>query len=279
MDGWITGIQDAINYMEENLTEDLTMNDIAACSYISAFHFQRIFSVLCGITVGEYIRNRRLTLAAQELSADNEKVMDIAVKYGYDSPDSFARAFTRFHGISPSAAKKKGAMLRSYAPLHIKIILEGGTMLKYEIAEKAAFTVMGRCRKMNTNTSYGEIPKFWKEHVSSGGCQIVCGMYGICMDLNGEEFEYLIADNYIPWKEVPDGYMTKVIPAGTWAIFPCRGALPKALQELNTRIWGEWVPSCREYRLGGNYNIELYAPPAENPEDTYSEIWIPIEKM
>lgn len=111
MDGWITGIQDAINYIEENLTEDLTMNDIAACSYISAFHFQRIFSVLCGITVGEYIRNRRLTLAAQALSVENGKVMDVAVRYGYDSPDSFARAFTRFHGISPSAAKKKGASI------------------------------------------------------------------------------------------------------------------------------------------------------------------------
>lgn len=152
-------------------------------------------------------------------------------------------------------------------------------MLEYRIAEKAAFTVMGKCRKMNTNTSYDEIPKFWTEHVGGGGCQIVCGMYGICMDLNGEEFEYLIADNYIPWKEVPAGYTTKVIPAGTWAVFPCRGALPKALQELNTRIWSEWVPNCKEYRLGGNYNIELYAPPAEDPKDTYSEIWIPIEKL
>lgn len=279
MDGWTEGIQNAINYIEDNLTMDLDIKDIAACSYVSAFHFQRIFSVLCGITVGEYIRNRRLTLAAQELSRGNRTVMDVALKYGYGSPDSFARAFARFHGAAPSAAMKKGARLQSYAPMHMKVLLEGGNMLEYKITEKAAFTVVGKSKKMNTNTSYEEIPEYWKEHMSSGDNQVFCGVYGICMDLNGEDFEYLIADNYMPWKGIPNGCLIKVIPAGTWAVFPCHGALPKALQEVNTKIWSEWIPNCREYRLGGNYNVELYAPPAENPEDTYSEIWIPIEKI
>ena len=111
MNGWAEGIQSAVHYIEDNLTEDLQIGDIAAKAYVSPFHFQRIFSALCGFTVGEYIRNRRLAFAAQELSADNAKVIDIAVKYGYDSPDSFARAFTKLHGISPSAAKEKGANL------------------------------------------------------------------------------------------------------------------------------------------------------------------------
>lgn len=279
MNGWADGIQSAIRYIEENITEDLKIEDIAACSYVSAFHFQRVFSALCGVTVGEYIRNRRLTLAAQELSGEKDKVVNIAMKYGYDSPDSFARAFSRFHGVSPSAATKKGARLRAYAPLHIKISLEGGTMLEYRIAEKAAFTVMGRVRKINTGTSYDEIPRFWQEHMQSGENRTVCGMYGVCMDVDGKQFDYLIADNYIPWNEVPDGYVTKVIPAGTWAVFPCRGALPKSLQDVNSKIWSEWVPNCKEYKIGGNYNIELYAEPAEKPEDTYSEIWIPIEKL
>lgn len=279
MNGWIDGIQSAIRYIEENITENLNIEDIAACSYVSAFHFQRIFSVLCGVTVGEYIRNRRLTLAAQELSRENDKVINIALKYGYDSPDSFARAFARFHGVSPSAATKKGARLRAYAPVHIKISLEGGTMLEYKIVEKAAFTVMGKLMKFNTDTSYDEIPRFWQEHMKSGENQIVCGMYGICMDVDGKVFDYLIADNYVPWNEIPSGYITKVIPAGTWAIFPCHGALPKSLQDVNTKIWGEWLPNCKEYKLGGNYNIELYAPPSEKLEDTYSEIWIPIEKL
>lgn len=278
MQPWVAGIQNALNYIEDNLTEELNIKDIAAYSCVSPFHFQRIFTVLCGVTVGEYIRNRRLTLAAHELSRENDKVIHIAMKYGYQSPDSFARAFARFHGISPSAATKKGARLRAYAPLHIKISMEGGTMLEYQIVEKAAFTVMGRSRRFHTDTSYTEIPKFWQQHMESGENQTVCGMYGICIDLDGKDFDYLIADNYLPWQEIPEGYTTKVIPAGTWAVFPCRGPIPNALQEVNTKIWSEWLPNCQEYQLGGNYNIELYAPPAEQPEDTYSEIWLPIKK-
>ena len=126
---------------------------------------QRIFHTLCGFTVGS-IRNRRLSIAAQELSKA-DKVIDVAIKYGYNSPDSFTRAFTKFHGITPSAAKLKGANLKSFAPVKIKLILEGGTMLEYKIVEKAQFTVMGKVISFNTDTSYDEIPKFWQEHMES----------------------------------------------------------------------------------------------------------------
>lgn len=279
MNGWNEGIANAIAYIEENLTKEIDLNEVANQAYVSTFYFQKIFNVLCGFTVGEYIRNRRLTLAAQELCSSNIKVIDVALKYGYDSPDSFARAFTKFHGINPSAAREKGSKLNSFAPLKIKLTLEGCTMLEYKIVEKAQFTVMGRLRKFNTETSYGEIPKFWKEHMESSENKIVCGMYGICMDSDGTNFDYLIADNYIPWNEIPEGYETKVIPAGTWAVFPCRGALPKALQDVNTKIWSEWLPSCKAYKLAGNYNIEMYTPPCENPDDDYNEIWIPVEKV
>lgn len=279
MKGWNEGLADAIAYIEENLTEDIDINEVAEKAYVSTFYFQKIFNVLCGFTVSEYIRNRRLTLAAQELCSTDCKVIDVALKYGYDSPDSFARAFTRFHGVNPSVAKEKGSKLKSFAPLKIKLTLEGGTMLEYKIAEKAQFTVMGKSRKFNTETSYEEIPKFWQEHMGSSESEIVCGMYGICIDSDGKNFDYLIADNYIPWNEIPEGYETKVIPAGTWAVFPCRGALPKALQDVNTKIWSEWLPSCKAYKLAGNYNIEMYTPVCENPEENYSEIWIPVEKM
>ncbi|HEY8500962.1 MAG TPA: AraC family transcriptional regulator, partial [Clostridia bacterium] len=146
MSGWIEGIQNAIEYIENNLTEELKIEDIAEKAYVSAFHFQRIFSILCGFTVGEYIRNRRLSLAAQELSKADAKVVDVAIKYGYDSPESFTRAFAKFHGISPSAAKIKGANLKSFARIKIKLTLEGGKMLEYKIVEKAQFTVMGKVR-------------------------------------------------------------------------------------------------------------------------------------
>jgi len=279
MIGWIEGIQKAIDYIEENLTEEMDIQDIAAKACVSAFHFQRIFYILCGFTVGEYIRNRRLSIAAEELSKSDAKVIDVAIKYGYDSPDSFTRAFTKFHGISPSAAKLKGAKLKSFARIRIKLTLEGGTMLEYKIVEKAQFTVMGKVKSFNTDTSYDEVPKFWDEHLESEENRVVCGMYGVCMDSDGKNFEYMIADNYLPWNEIPDGYETRVIPAGTWAVFPCRGALPKSLQDVNTRIWSEWLPSCKEYKLAGNYNIEMYTPPQGNPDDYYCEIWVPVERI
>ena len=278
MNGWAEGIQSTVDYIEENLTEELDIEDIAAKAYVSPFHFQRIFSVLCGMTVGDYIRCRRLTLAAQELSSSDIKVIDAAVKYGYDSPDSFARAFAKFHGISPSAAKERGASLKAFAPLRIKLTLEGGNFMEYRIVEKASFTVMGKSRSFNSDTSYREIPKFWQEHMTSGGNRKICGQFGICLDGDGKNFDYLIADIYKPWEEVPEGCITRVIPEGTWAVFPCRGALPKALQDVNTQIWSEWLPNCRDYKLGGNYDIEMYTKPADDPKDNYCEIWVPVVK-
>lgn len=186
MNGWIEGIQNAIAYIEENLTGELKIEEIAEKAYVSAFHFQRIFSVLCGFTVGEYIRNRRLSMAAQELSKADARIVDVAIKYGYDSPDSFTRAFTKFHGISPSAAKTKGVNLKSFAPVRIKLILEGGQMLEYKIVEKAQFTVMGKARTFDTDTAYREIPKFWEEHLQSEEKNIVSGMYGVCIDNDGK---------------------------------------------------------------------------------------------
>ena len=272
MSNWTEGIQNSIKYIEENLTEDLNINDIASKAYVSPFYFQKIFSILCGFTVGEYIRNRRLALAAEELSSANVKVIDIALKYGYDSPDSFTRAFTKFHGISPSAAKEKGAAIKSFAPVRIKLTLEGGTMIEYKIVDKAAFTIMGKCRKFNMETSYEEIPKFWAEHYENGGGEIIKGMFGACVDGDGKSFDYFIADMYFPWTDIPDGCITKNFPEGTWAVFPYRGECPKALQDVNTKIWSEWLPNCKEYELSGNYNLEVYL------DKEYGEIWVPVRK-
>lgn len=280
MGDWTEGIQNALAYIESHLTKELEIREIAKRAYVSPFYFQRIFSALCGIGVGEYIRNRRLTLAGEELASTSAKVIDVAAKYGYDSPDSFNRAFQRFHGTTPTAARKTGARLHAYAPMKIKLTLEGGNMLEYKIVEKPQFTLVGVSRMFNAETSYQEIPKFWCEVMAVENCPLL-GMYGVCLDLdeNDKEFEYLIADNYIPWEEIPEGYVAKVIPASTWAVFPCRGPMPQALQDVNTRMWSEWLPNCKNYRLAMNLNIEMYAPPGENPEDTYSEIWLPVEKI
>ncbi len=125
---WITGLQRALDYIEENLTGELDCETLGKISCSSAYHFQRVFSILCGCTVGEYIRNRRLAMAGAELASGRVKVIDAAVKYGYDSPDSFARAFVRFHGLTPSAARRPGAVIRSYSRFRLKFTLEGGNI-------------------------------------------------------------------------------------------------------------------------------------------------------
>ncbi len=278
MGDWTTDIQNVLQYIEEHMTEELEIRDLAKRVCVSPFYFQRIFAALCGMGVGEYIRCRRLTLAGEELASTNVKVIDVAAKYGYDSPDSFSRAFRRFHGISPSSARENGASLRSLAPMIIKGTMEENDMLEYKIVEKPQFTLFGLPRMFNSDTSYQEIPKFWDQVMGMENCPVM-GMYGVCIDEDGKNFEYLIADNYIPWQELPAGCVTRVIPASTWAVFPCRGPLPQTLQDVNTRIWTQWLPNCKNYRLAANLNIELYAPPAEKPEDTYSEIWLPVEKL
>ena len=274
MQGWIEGMQASIDYIEENLTEPLEIGAVAGTAGLSPFYYQRIFGALCGMTVGEYIRARRMTLAARELAGTDLKVIDAAMKYGYDSPDSFARAFQRFHGITPSAAKEPGAQLKSFAPLHIKISLEGGIMLDYRISEKAPFTVIGVKRRFNSDTSYQEIPKFWNEWLAQGENRPVMGSFGICIDMDGKNFDYWIADMYLPWKEIPEGCETRMIPGGLWAQFRCT---LKTLQTVNTQIWSEWLPSLKEYSLAGDYDLEFYMAPDENGEcECY--IWVPLKK-
>ena len=275
---WTRDIQNVLDYIEAHITDELETKELAKLACISPFYFQRLFSALCGMGVGEYIRCRRLSLAGEELASTNARVIDMAAKYGYDSPDSFNRAFRRFHGISPSSARKTDASLRAFAPMTIQGKMEERDMLEYKIVEKPQFTLVGLPRMFNSDTSYQEIPKFWDEVMEMENCPLL-GMYGVCIDEDGKNFEYFIADNYIPWQEVPAGCVTRVIPAFTWAVFPCRGPLPQTLQDVNTRIWTQWLPNCKDYRLAANLNLELYAPPAEKPEDTYSEIWLPVEKL
>ena len=140
---WISGLQRALDYVEEHITEPIDFEETAKSAYSSSFHFQRVFSAICGYSLGDYIRFRRLSLAGSELASTNKKVIDVALKYGYDSPESFSRAFTRFHGVTPSAAKK-GANLKSFSKLSVKLILHGGTTMDYRIENKGAFDVILR---------------------------------------------------------------------------------------------------------------------------------------
>lgn len=265
------GLQAALAYIEAHLDEEISVHDVAARAYVSAFHFQRLFSALCGMPLGEYVRGRRLTLAAQALMR-GARVIDTALRYGYDSPDSFARAFRRFHGVLPSQAALPGVTLRSLAPMKTEEATEVRQPMDYRIETKAAFTVVGYLKQFSSDTSYQEIPAWWEEVQTRGST--VMGMFGVCIDTDGLLFDYLIADLYQPWQDVPAGCVTRDIPGGLWAVFPCTLG---TLQQTNTRMWKEWLPDCREYRLGGRYNLEFYHELNEaNPADSAVELWLPI---
>lgn len=288
---WTMGLQKAIDYIEENLTEELDYTEIASKACVSSFHFQRIFSVMCNFPLGEYIRNRRLTLAGAELNLSNEKVIDIALKYSYDSPDSFAKAFTRFHGITPSAAREPGACLRSFSRLSIKISLEGGNVMDYRIEKKHAFNVIGKSQTFISSDEFvrDDIPAFWSRCHKDGTVKelykvshnTVNGgiVFGVCYGDNtveGNQFPYLIAATYEKG-EIPVGYSVKEIPEYTWAIFRCVGAMPRAIQALWHRIYTEFFPTS-EYRPVHGIDLEAYYEGNMDDEKYVSEIWIPVER-
>lgn len=309
---WLEAITSSIKYMEEHLTDDITAEQVAQEVNISPLYFQKGFSILCDISVSEYIRNRRLSLAGRDLRTGDCKVIDAALKYGYDSPDSFTKAFTRFHGITPVQAKLGEGELKEFLPLKLHVSMKGGFDMECKIVKKAAFTVIGSAKIIKGADGFKECPKFWDDHFASGDVKFICGMYGICIDsgsmiesdsLKTAEsrpksgacldqtykipegpgfFKYMIADDYVPGREYPEKFTTEVIPENTWAVFPCKGPMPKALQSVNEKIYKEWLPQNPDYEVAGKYNIEMYTYPSKYPKGTadenyYTEIWIPVK--
>lgn len=282
---WTEAIRKAVAYIESHIMEDVTMYEAAEHINISPFYFHKGFSILCGYSIVEYIRNRRMALAGEEWITSDITVMELAIKYGYDSPDSFTRAFTRFHGHTPLTVRRNKTMIKTFAPLKLTISLKGGSIMEYRIVKKEAFSVLGVSKMFCYENAKQEVSQFWQEHYSSGKGEDVCGMFGINIDLQmgNETFEYLIADVYNPSKDIPDGFVVKTIPAFTWAVFPCRGALPHSLQDVNTKIFSEWLPALQEYEFAAGYCVEMYDAPDKYPNGTqddnyYTEIWLPVKK-
>ena len=282
---WAEAISAAINYIESHITDNITLSDVANHVNISPFYFQKGFSILCGYSIAEYIRNRRMALAGEELITSDITVIELAMKYGYDSPDSFTKAFSRFHGYTPQTVRKNKPMIKTFAPLKLSISLKGGYIMDYRIVKKEAFTVLGASKEFSYENPKQEIPLFWQEHYASGKGEYVCGMFGINIDpqWGNDKFEYLIADIYNPAVDIPEGLTVRTIPAFTWAIFPCRGALPDALQDVNTKIFSEWLPALQDYEFAAGYCVEMYDrcdkyPNGTSDENYYTEIWIPVKK-
>ena len=286
---WITGISKAIDYIEEHITEptDYARAAKEACS--SPFNFQRVFALLCGYTLGDYVRMRRLTLAGEELLSTDAKVIDVALKYGYDSPESFSRAFTRFHGVSPSAVRK-GAAIRSFSRICVKLILTGGSIMEYRIEKKQAAKIICRRReftKPGDDYTNREIPEFWNECGRDGSIQKLCGyikdsaqfkgLLGVCFstEMTDSGFPYGVGAEY-DGESDPQDFEIVEIPAYTYAVFTVRGKMPDAFRETYRKICTEFFPQSG-YEYGNGVEIEVYpSADVQNPDYT-CEIWIAVK--
>lgn len=264
---WIQGIQNAINYIEEHITEDIDYDKIAKKAYSSSYHFQRVFGIMCGITLGEYIRRRRLTLAGNELLTTNTNVTDLAYKYGYDTPESFSRAFKRFHGINPSQVKKDRS-LNFFSRLSVKIDLVGGNEMKCKIKEMSEIVLVGYKRHF-TGVPYGEERAKQEEEflrttrakqwlLIGASCDYSTD-YCIITNVNDEGYDFYVAYELDEWtrKELYDpkitgvdfidklGFETIVIPRSLYAVFETERKKRPICDyiDIRTKIITEWMPA------------------------------------
>ena len=291
---WLGCIRYVIDYVENNILENISINNIAEKVNISPFFLQRGFSFMTGYGIGEYIRNRRLYLAAIEIKETNNKIIDIALKYCYESHESFTKAFTRYHGYTPSKVRD-GAPINVFLPLKININITGGHQMNYKIAPMFSIKFIGFQKVFSYENAHAEIPKFWDElcekyanNVYAGNeprngyekaiIDYCIGEYAVCIDdIDNTKFRYLVAGKYTGG-EVPEGMVVYEFPRGMWAIFDCVGPIPETLQSVSTRIFSEWLPNNKEYELNGNANIEWYDCVMDmNDPNYHSQVWIPIK--
>ena len=293
---WLTSIRTAVEYIETHLEDDISVQDIAARLFISPFFLQRGFAVMTGYSIGQYLRSRRLYQAAVDLKETDDKVLDIALRYCYDTSESFTKAFSRFHDATPSQVRS-GASVNVFLPLTLSVSIHGGDQMEYTIAPMFPFKLIGFQKIFDNETSYAEIPRYWDEicekyanNVYAGNepanpyeqalVDNCIGEYGVCIDDIGEgRFRYLIAGKYTGG-EVPEGMVLYEFPRGEWAVFNCVGPLPDAMQSVNTRIFREWLPGNPEYEIRGNANVEWYDTinGEKTDPDYHSAIWVPVKR-
>lgn len=293
---WLESIRKTIQYLEDHLLDADDNYDVSKQVGISSFYLQKGFSIMTGYTMAEYVRNRRLYLSALEVIADKQKVIDIALKYGYDTPESFSKAFTRFHGVSPMQLKRDASKMHVFLPLKINITLQGGNEMDYVIEQEKGFKLIGLEKEFSMDNSYEQIPKFWDEYsekfmgrLMQGGkpetpfeeaiCKYNIGMFGVCIDDLGNtgQFRYLIAGKYTDG-DVPEGMTLYEFPDMQWAKFLCKGPMPGSLQSINTKIFKEWLPGNPDYEIAMGANIEWYSEGDPQSLDYESAIWIPVKK-
>ncbi|WP_087972031.1 AraC family transcriptional regulator [Oceanobacillus rekensis] len=286
----LKNMNDAMEYIEENLTNEIDFKVVARIAHCSEYHFRRMFSFLAGITLSEYIRRRRLSLAAFELINSNIKIIDVAIKYGYSSPDSFTRAFQNLHGVTPSEARNNGQQLKSYPLMSFQLSIRGGNEMNYRIEQKDAFNIVGIMKRVPIifEGENPEITKMWKsltmEKIDQlkklsdvepkGMVQASTKFSEGRMEEKGELDQYI---GVATTQECPGNFSELAIPALTWAVFETIGPFPSTLQETWGRIYSEWFPSSNYQLTEGPEILSIKSKDLTSPS-VKSEIWIPILK-
>jgi AraC family transcriptional regulator len=283
-------MNNSIKYIEDNILENPDPDEAAKKAFSSSFHFQRMFHMISGYSIGEYIRNRRLSLAAQDLLTSSAKIIDISFKYGYESPESFSRAFIRLHGVSPRDSRKEGVKLKLFAPLSFNLFIKGDTSMDYRIKKMESFYITGKSTQVTSlnEQSYKDIPLFWEKCCKDGtlgkleklseqnkqGILSGATVAALCYkETDTEEmWSYLVGAE---GKEELSEMETIKIPSLTWAIFESVGSMPDAIQKVWKRIFSEWFPSS-SYEHDKAPELEVYPPGDTSSHDYYCEVWIPV---
>lgn len=278
---WTIRMNRALDYIEDNLDKEIDFNYAAKLSFCSINSLTNMFKIIAGIPLNEYIRRRRLSLAALDLQNSNEKIIDISMKYGYSSPTAFNRAFQTQHKVSPQYARSRGISIITYPRLTFQIKVKGDVEMKCRIETKSAFSVVGIKKKFR-NDMEGDhhIPNFWRETPQETYDKILSlanaepkGFLGMCTNFNGHEFDYFIAA--LTTKHPLQGLEKFEVPAATWVILEQEGTIP----ELIERFWNEWLPSSGYRRANENYpDIEVYPEKDLHKDNSKYELWFPVEK-
>lgn len=281
---WIERLNKAINYIEENITKEIEYEQLAKIACCSTYHFQRMFAYMADVPLSEYIRRRRMSLAAVELQNDNKKIIDVALKYGYSSPTAFNRAFKSIHGIAPSIIQKEDTVnLKAFPPISFKITIKGAEEMNYRIEKKEEFRIVGVSQPLHTELekNFEIVPKMWQQSALDGTIQKLLpmmnsqpkGVLGISVCNDSEEWKYFIS--VASTESIDDKLDEYIIPPFTWAIFSGEGQCPQAIQELEKRIVTEWLPTSG-YEYDNGPDIELYLNP--EPQNAKFEVWVPVKK-
>ena len=279
----------ALAYIEENLCDEIEMQRVEQLALCSEYHFRRMFSFLAGVSLSEYIRRRRLTLAAFELQQSGVSVLDTAVKCGYSSPDAFARAFASLHGITPSEAKSSGQPLKAYPRLSFQLTIKGASEMNYRLEEKAPFGIVGLMRRVKLiyEGVNPEIAAMWQslDAATIATLKALCnvepkGMISASTNFSEGRQDGGELDHYIgvaTTEPAPDGLTRLEVPAYTWAVFESVGPFPETLQNIWGRIYAEWFPTSGYEQVHGPEILWNEGKDTTVP-DYRSEIWIPVQK-